>query len=84
MKLVDIDARITALLWDDEHEEETTREMTIGAFLDEFSVEGLLEIPILSIPPHGRLIQQRRNEHGGQTKNNKPCREVRLLRIFRS
>ena len=56
MKLVDIDTRITALLWDDEHEEETTREMTIGAFLDEFTVEGLLEIPILFIPPHGRLI----------------------------
>lgn len=46
MKLVDIDTKITALLWDDEHEEETTREMTIGDFLDEFTVEGLLEIPL--------------------------------------
>lgn len=46
MKLVDLDTKITALLWDDEHEEETEREMTIGDFLDEFTVEGLLEIPL--------------------------------------
>lgn len=46
MKLVNIDTKITALLWDDEHEEETEREMTIGDFLDEFTVEGLLEIPL--------------------------------------
>lgn len=46
MKLVDIDTKITALLWDDEHDEEVSREMTIGDFLDEFTVDGLFEIPI--------------------------------------
>jgi len=46
MKLVDLNTKITALLWDDEHEEEIEREMTIGDFLDEFTVEGLWEIPL--------------------------------------
>lgn len=46
MKLVNLDTKITALLWDDEHEEETEREMTIGEFIDEFTVEGLWEIPL--------------------------------------
>ena len=46
MKLVDIETKITALLWDDEHEEQNEMEMTIGDFLDEFTVEGLLEIPL--------------------------------------
>ena len=57
MKLVDIDTKITALLWDDEHEQETEREMTVGEFLDEFTAEGLLEIPLYVMgAPHGRLI----------------------------
>lgn len=46
MKLVDLNTKITALLWDDEHDEEIEREMTIGDFLDEFTVEGLWEIPL--------------------------------------
>lgn len=46
MKLVDIETKITAILWDDEHEQETEREMTVGEFLDEFTAEGLLEIPL--------------------------------------
>lgn len=46
MKLVDIDTKITALLFDDEHEETVEREMTIGDFLDEFTAEGLFEIPL--------------------------------------
>lgn len=46
MKFVDLNTKITALLFDAEHEEEVEREMTIGEFLDEFTVESLLEIPI--------------------------------------
>jgi len=46
MKLVDLNTKITARLWDDEHNEEIEREMTIGDFLDEFTVEGLWEIPL--------------------------------------
>lgn len=58
MKLVDIETKITAILWDDEHEEETEREMTVGEFLDEFTAEGLLEIPLYAMgAPHGRLIE---------------------------
>lgn len=46
MKLVDIETKITALLYDEEHEETVEREMTVGEFLDEFTVESLLEIPL--------------------------------------
>ena len=46
MKLVDIETKITALLYDDEHEETIEREMTVGDFLDEFTAEGLFEIPL--------------------------------------
>ena len=57
MKLVDIETKITAILWDDEHEEEMEREMTVGEFLDEFTSEGLLEIPLYVMgAPNGRLI----------------------------
>ena len=50
MKLVDIDTKIHAFLWDEEHEEEVEREMTVGDFLDEFTVEGLFEIPFYVKP----------------------------------
>lgn len=46
MKFVDIDTKVTVLLWDDEHEEEVTREMTVGEMIDEFTVESLLEVPL--------------------------------------
>ena len=46
MKLVDIETKITALLYDDEHEETIEREMTVGDFLDEFTAEGLFEIQL--------------------------------------
>ena len=46
MKLVDIDTKVTVLLWDDEHEEEVEREMTVGEMIDEFTVESLLEVPL--------------------------------------
>lgn len=46
MKLVDIETKVTAILWDDEREEEVEREMTVGELLDEFTVESLLEIPL--------------------------------------
>lgn len=45
MKLVNIDTKITAMLWDEEGEE-TEAEMTVGEFLDLYTVEGLLEIPL--------------------------------------
>lgn len=46
MKLVDIETKVTAILWDDEHEETVEREMSVGDILDEFTVEGLWEIPL--------------------------------------
>lgn len=56
MKLVDLDTKVTALLYSDEKEETVEVEMTVGEFLDEYTVEGLLETPLVIIPPHGRLI----------------------------
>jgi hypothetical protein len=56
MKLVDLDTKVTALLYSDEKEETVEVEMTVGEFLDEYTVDGLLETPIVIIPPHGRLI----------------------------
>ena len=50
MKLIDIDTKITALLWDDETEEQVEREMTVGDFVDAFTVEGLWEIPLYIQP----------------------------------
>lgn len=46
MKLVNIETKVTAILWDDEREEEVEREMTVGELLDEFTAESLLEIPL--------------------------------------
>ena len=47
MKLIDIDTKITALLRDEDGED-TEEEMTIGEFLNLYTVEGLLEIPLYS------------------------------------
>ena len=40
MKLIDADAKITALLYDEEHEETKRVEMTIADFLDSHTEEG--------------------------------------------
>ncbi len=40
MRLIDADAKITALLYDEEHEETNSVEMTIADFLDSHTEEG--------------------------------------------
>ena len=50
MKLVDLDTKITVQLYDDEREEVVEREMSVGEYIDSFSVEGLLQTPIFNIP----------------------------------
>ena len=42
MKLVDLDTKITVQLYDNEREEVIDREMSVGEYIDSFSVEGLL------------------------------------------
>lgn len=40
MKLIDVDAKITAILYDEEHEETNHKIMTVEDFLDGYTEEG--------------------------------------------
>ncbi len=52
MRLIDADAKITALLYDEEHEETKRAEMTIADFLDSHTEEGCPQSGLISINDH--------------------------------
>jgi len=51
-RLIDADAKITALLYDDEHEETKRVEMTIADFLDSHTEEGCPQSGWISVKDH--------------------------------
>ena len=63
MRLIDADAKIKMLLYDEEHEEQITREMTVEEALDAYTEDGCPTTVDAEPIRHGKLLRTEAYPH---------------------
>ena len=71
MRLIDADAKIKMLLYDEEHEEQITREMTVKEALDLYTEDGCPTTVEAEPVRHGKWIDVK----GSNGKDYRKCSE---------